>query len=80
MMGGEWFNKYFGSNATEQTLEQIAIAEVSKILNTTQEPKRVITRIHKVRNINGVKIFNCSFLELYSSISVKSCKERETNH
>ena len=50
MMGGEWFNKLFGSDAKEQTLEQIAIEEVSRHLRTTQDPKRVISRIHKVCN------------------------------
>lgn len=38
MMGGAWFEKWFGSNATEDQLLEIALKHVNKILDIDQAP------------------------------------------
>ena len=44
MMGGKWFEEYFGRNPTKKELLDIALNEVQRILGIQQEPKT--TRVH----------------------------------
>lgn len=44
MMGGKWFEEYFGRNPTKKELLDIALIEVQRILGIQQEPK--MTRVH----------------------------------
>lgn len=44
MMGGKWFEDYFGRNPTKKELLDIALNEVHRILGIQQEPKT--TRVH----------------------------------
>ncbi|TMW48935.1 hypothetical protein DOY81_006000 [Sarcophaga bullata] len=44
MMGGKWFEEYFGKNPTKKELLDIALNEVQRILGIQQEPKT--TRVH----------------------------------
>lgn len=44
MMGGKWFEHYFGRNPTQKELLDIALNEVQRILGIHQEPKT--TRVH----------------------------------
>uniref|UniRef100_A0A1B6L6C7 Protoporphyrinogen oxidase n=1 Tax=Graphocephala atropunctata TaxID=36148 RepID=A0A1B6L6C7_9HEMI len=38
MMGGRWYEEYFGHSATEDTILETALREVSKILDIKQQP------------------------------------------
>lgn len=38
MMGGAWFEKYFGKDPSDENLLNIAIKQVKKILNIEKEP------------------------------------------
>lgn len=38
MMGGAWFDKYFGGNLTEEHFLSVATNQVKNILNITQDP------------------------------------------
>ncbi|XP_058981410.1 protoporphyrinogen oxidase-like [Musca domestica] len=44
MMGGKWFEQYYGQNPTQKDLLDIALREVSQILGIEQEPK--MSRVH----------------------------------
>ncbi|XP_054258959.1 protoporphyrinogen oxidase [Macrosteles quadrilineatus] len=38
MMGGHWFEEYFGSSATEQSVQDTALEQISSILNINEKP------------------------------------------
>uniref|UniRef100_A0A1I8QCQ9 Protoporphyrinogen oxidase n=1 Tax=Stomoxys calcitrans TaxID=35570 RepID=A0A1I8QCQ9_STOCA len=44
MMGGKWFEQYFGKDPTQKELLDIALREITKILGIEQEPK--MSRVH----------------------------------
>uniref|UniRef100_A0A1A9UQ46 Protoporphyrinogen oxidase n=1 Tax=Glossina austeni TaxID=7395 RepID=A0A1A9UQ46_GLOAU len=44
MMGGKWFEEYFGQNPTKKDLLDIALKEVEDILGICQEPR--FSRVH----------------------------------
>lgn len=44
MMGGKWFEHYYGKDPTQKELLDIAIREVSQILGIDQQPK--MSRVH----------------------------------
>lgn len=47
MMGGKWFEEYFGRNPTQKELLDIALNEVQRIMGIQQEPKT--TRVHVLK-------------------------------
>lgn len=51
MMGGEWFEEFFGSPAEvkEETIKSTALEALQEHLGITQEPSHTIVRIHKVQ-------------------------------
>ncbi|XP_075150177.1 protoporphyrinogen oxidase [Haematobia irritans] len=44
MMGGKWFEQYYGKDPTQKELLDIALREVSQILGIDQKPK--LSRVH----------------------------------
>lgn len=48
MMGGYWFDKYFGANATDDAILETALKQVQEILNISQPPK--LNQVKVLRN------------------------------
>ena len=51
MMGGAWFDEYFGNpdNCDISEMEDIAVTTVRDHLGIKEEPFRVISRLQKVK-------------------------------
>ena len=47
MMGGKWFEQLFGVNPKCQTIENLAVSELIRILKISNDPTRVVTKIQK---------------------------------
>lgn len=47
MMGGKWFNQYFGTNPSQKDLLDIALQEIQKIIGIKEQPKT--SRVHILR-------------------------------
>lgn len=47
MMGGKWFQELFGENPSPDSLGEIALSELKRIMNIQEQPSRVVVKIHR---------------------------------